>query len=306
MASSLNRPPIITVPFANAGSKNTIPNTTSTSGKASMSEGFPDECMVPLPAGIPPDGKDMNGILNLITQWVRFFIGGGQARWNSALSAAVSGYPVGAVIQLDNGTSAYRNTVNGNTYNPNGANPTANGWQPWAGDVVATDAQLISYVEAVENRNAPVGSIRQVKDASNLAACWGICDGRTITYLGTDHVMPDWRDMFLINKGPVANTIWDGYGSNDAALISHGHTINDPGHHHVTTLEKYNESGGNDNPWGSGDATQPEGAYVFTTADATTGITINNTGSGSGTNANIPRCVAVYYVYKFRPYVYGD
>lgn len=299
MASSLNRPTVITIPFANAGSKNTIPNTTATDGKASMTNGFPDECMTPLPAGIPPDGKDMNGILNLITQWVRFFIGGGQARWNSALSTAVSGYPVGAILQLDSGASAYRNTVNGNTYNPNGPAPTSNGWQPWAGDVVATDAQLISYLEAVENRNNPVGSIKEVLDTANMAACWGIADGRTINYLGTDYVMPDWRDMFLINKGTFANSIGNGFGSNNSVVVAHSHPITDPGHvHGGVPLHLTNPDRGTDpSTFSVDDASDTDLAY--------TGITVDSEGV-SGVNANIPFSVAVYYMYKFRPYFYGD
>jgi len=321
MASSLNRPTIITIPFANAGSKNTIPETTATDGKASMTNGFPDECMTPLPAGIPPDGKDMNGILNLITQWLRFFIGGGQARWNSALSTAISGYPVGAIIQLDNGASAYRNTVNGNTYNPNGSAPTSNGWQPWAGDVVATDAQLISYLESVENRNSPVGTIKQVLHTTNLAACWGIADGRTINYLGTDYVMPDYRDRFLICAGTYASTVGAGYGSNNAIIPNHTHPI--PNHDHDYQDAYYierSESGvtpaisgvintGLTNLAGSNASDKDNGwlAYRDTTTAEKTGLVTDNATGGVGiVNANIPLSVAVYFIYKFRPYVYGD
>jgi len=321
MASSLNRPAVVTIPFANAGSANTIPNTTSTLGKASMVNGFPDECMTPLPAGIPPDGKDVNGILKLITQWIRFFIGGGQARWNSALSTAVSGYPVGAILQLDSGASAYRNTVDGNTYNPNGSAPTSNGWQPWAGDVVATDAQLISYVEAVENRNSPVGTIKQVTSTASLAACWGIADGRTINYLGTDYVMPDYRDKFLINKGTVAASIGTTYGSNNSIIPNHTHPI--PDHDHdfqdayyieetealVTPAISGTIDTGLNNLAGSSSTDVDNGwlAYRDATTAPATGLDTNNpTGGVSVTNANIPSSVAVYFVYKFRPYVYGD
>lgn len=321
MPSNLNRPSIITIAFAKNGDKNIIPNTTSSEGAMSWLKGIPSECMRPLPLGKPPDGKDMNGILNILSQWLRFFIGGGQARWNTELSLAIAGYPVGAVIQLDNGTSAYRNTVDGNTYNPNGANPTNNGWLPWAGDAVATDTQLVSYIETIENRNNPIGTIKQTQNIDNLAACWGVCDGRTINYLGTDYVMPDWRDKMLINKGTYAQNIGDIYGNNNSIIPSHTHQI--PDHDHNFQDAYYIESTeakttpaisgtintGINNLAGSSSTDKDNGWLSYrdaTTAPAISLQTDNANGGVSVINANIPSSVATHFIIKFRPYYYGD
>ena len=77
-------------------------------------------------------------------------------------------------------------------------------------------------------------------------------------------------------------------GSKDAIVVSHTHTITDPGHVHA-----------NGYPNWLGEATYGEGAgnsSAANTSSATTGISINSTGS-SGTNANLQPYV-VAYVWK--------
>ena len=68
---SISTPTKITVPFANTGSKNTIPvpsQISVTPGAASYTDGFPPLTMTPKASGgVPPFGQDMNGILYAIT-----------------------------------------------------------------------------------------------------------------------------------------------------------------------------------------------------------------------------------------------
>lgn len=136
MPTPLTRPTNYAVPFANGGAKNTIPVASTGTGKASFTDGFPPVTMMPLTAGgIPPEGKDFNGILYDITSHTIWGNAGGQYQFDAALVAAIGGYPVGMVIQSNDGLSAYVSAVNNNTVNFN-TTPGAIGvqWLPWAGN----------------------------------------------------------------------------------------------------------------------------------------------------------------------------
>jgi hypothetical protein len=122
-----NEPTRIQIPFADAGTKNVIPDTNSTpsaSQAASWTDGFPAQCSLPLSAGgIPPARADFNGILNTMTQSERFTQEGGVWLWSNAVdygasrmvrgsngnlywSVAQSGPSVGGAVNpiTDNGT----------------------------------------------------------------------------------------------------------------------------------------------------------------------------------------------------------
>jgi len=113
---SLTRPIIIQKPWAESGDKKTIPLTTSTPGAASLAKGFPPETMIDIgDGGISPDGLDMNGILNIITQHIRFINAGGNPRFDATLCTEIGGYPVGVVLQDNSGINLYRNVAANNT-----------------------------------------------------------------------------------------------------------------------------------------------------------------------------------------------
>jgi hypothetical protein len=73
-------------------------------------------------------------------------------------------------------------------------------------------------------------------------------------------------------------------GSNDAAVIEHDHSINDPNHNHTVPGITANSPNGNVGPFvgNSGSAT-----YNAATSSKATGITINSQGV-AGTNLNKP------------------
>jgi hypothetical protein len=81
---------------------NTIPQGSQIgvqAGRASLTDGFPPTTFQPVAAGgVPPFGGDMNGILKQITQWAQWYSAGGPIGWDSAFSAAVGGYPKGAIV----------------------------------------------------------------------------------------------------------------------------------------------------------------------------------------------------------------
>lgn len=95
-------PTKFSVPFAQdaGGDSRPIPVTSSDPAAASQELGFPPETFVPVGAGgSPPDGRDMNGILNMSTAWDQWFSVGGPVTYDSAIQATVGGYPKGAIVQ---------------------------------------------------------------------------------------------------------------------------------------------------------------------------------------------------------------
>lgn len=97
----LTTPTVIKSPFAASASalKNEIPNDATGTYNASMSEGFPPITMQSLElGGTPPDGRDFNGILNLLSQFYYQFQNGYRATFNQDVSDIIGGYPQGAIL----------------------------------------------------------------------------------------------------------------------------------------------------------------------------------------------------------------
>lgn len=127
---STSAPALISVPFADQGSKNTIPVDSQigiTDGAASYTDGFPPLTMTPVAAGgIPPAGGDFNGILNAITQSLRWVCAGGQYAYNSSFSTAIDGYPKGALLQNSSADVLWLNLNDDNKNDP----ATGTDWVP--------------------------------------------------------------------------------------------------------------------------------------------------------------------------------
>ena len=135
MPTPVTRPSNYPLPFANSGAKNTIPTPATGTGKASFTEGFPAVTMLPLTAGgIPPEGKDFNGILYDVTTHTVWVNAGGQYQFDAALSTAIGGYPAGMVLQNNAGTASYVSAVANNTTDFN-TDPSSIGtlWLPYSG-----------------------------------------------------------------------------------------------------------------------------------------------------------------------------
>ena len=127
------QPDLILTPFgenADPSTIRTIPETVSPSDpkqNASWSKGFPIATMTAISAGgVPPEGKDLNGVLNAISKHTVFSEGGGQYRWSDEYVSANGGYSKGSIIQADSGLISYFSLIDGNTENFN-TNPGAIG-----------------------------------------------------------------------------------------------------------------------------------------------------------------------------------
>lgn len=116
-------PPVIAEPFAVNGDRNTIPVPSQigvTPGAASFNDGFPPLTMTsPSSGGIPPAGKDMNGILYMLSAHVAWLQGGGCYHYSADFVSVAAGYRIGAILQSAvTPTTFFLNTVNNNTNDP--------------------------------------------------------------------------------------------------------------------------------------------------------------------------------------------
>ena len=144
-------PEKIVRPFADGGDKNAIPVASQVGivdGAPSYETGFPPLTMIPIEeGGIPPEGKDFNGILYDITSHTVWVNAGGQYQFDAALSTAIGGYPAGMVLQSNDGLAAYVSAVANNTTDFN-ATPSSIGtlWLPYAGAAITASAITASQL----------------------------------------------------------------------------------------------------------------------------------------------------------------
>ena len=133
-----------------------------------------------------------------------------------------------------------------------------------------------------------------------LGTTFGSGDGSTTFNL------PNYTDRMPIGAGNLYANAATG-GSKDAIVVSHTHTANvtDSGHtHNMGPFGAWRGADGTGNKgvptWSSGDS------YDYTLAaanaptnSATTGISVTNASTGSsGTNANLPPYLGIYFIIK--------
>ncbi|EHA2158736.1 tail fiber protein [Salmonella enterica] len=113
----------LAVPFASGGAKNTVPDKatqqTKESGNAAYDSGFPPVTMTPIAAGgIPPHGKDFNGLMHDITAAIRYAQAGGLYTYNAAFARAIGGYAKDAILAGTETPSIWMNTIDDNLTGP--------------------------------------------------------------------------------------------------------------------------------------------------------------------------------------------
>ena len=192
-------------------------------------------------------------------------------------------------------------TVNGNIANPNPIVLNASGQMPnevWLQTgysykfVIQTSANVtiqtldnvypILQSATASGATIPAGLIAIWSGSTgSIPSGWLICDGTSGT--------PDLRSSFIIGAGSTYSVGQTG-GSADSIVVSHTHTVTDPGHKHNTTSTG---SGSLLNAAASG----ATGANTSTTDTATTGITLQTAGT-SGTGANLPPYYALAFIMK--------
>ncbi|WP_143010669.1 hypothetical protein [Cupriavidus necator] len=140
---STNQPQRVPQPFADDGVRNAIPEepVDSKPGAASLRDGFPSKTMTsPAQGGVPPSGRDMNGILHLLSSAVRWAQLGGLYAYSAefAINPNVGGYPKGAVLLSADSSRLWMNLADGNVTDPDATDGSAADWAPMAPDWNAT------------------------------------------------------------------------------------------------------------------------------------------------------------------------
>ena len=191
------------------------------------------------------------------------------------------------MAQLKNqqtGTDSADFTVGGNLTVTGSATAST----PSAGDnstKVATTAFVTVAVASAVSSAVPTGCIVIWSGASSaIPSGWYLCNGSNGT--------PDLRDRFVVGVGSTYSVGNTG-GSKDAIVVSHSHSVSDPGHSH-TINGGSSQNTNNQAPSKLSTFTTPQ---TINTESATTGISIQSTGA-SGTNANLPPYYALCYIMK--------
>jgi len=167
--------------------------------------------------------------------------------------------------------------------------PTGTGVIPYS-DGVATTKVTINQVLALQS-GVPAGFIGLWSGAANaIPAGWLLCDGLNGT--------PNLVDRFVVGAGTAAPAVGATGGSKDAVVVSHTHTVTDPGHSHGTDFWRGVYRSGdvlvNLYQWFSQNSKDRSEWYG---RSSTTGISIAAAGQ-SGTNANLPPYYALCYIMK--------
>ena len=181
-------------------------------------------------------------------------------------------------------------------------NSTGNGWHVTSYQVYGNPPDSI-----------PIGASLDWNGTTAPNANWMIENGAAIsrtTYatlfarIGTTFGAGDGSTTFNIpnsvNRTSVGATglyaVGATGGSKDAIVVSHGHSVNDPGHGHFIPGSEFGTAG-----WGNGGAitkaTQNLGEGRLGAQASATGISINNAGS-SGTDANMPPYIGKLKIIK--------
>jgi hypothetical protein len=115
-----------------------------TDGAASLHDGFVPLNATPIAGGgVPPDIRDMNGILNEISAWTRWQCAGGPIFYDAAFSTANGGYPKGAqVLSTVTIGTVFLSIVENNTANPD-VDPT--NWITVGGSFVTGFSSGVGY-----------------------------------------------------------------------------------------------------------------------------------------------------------------
>ena len=253
-----SKTPIVWGASAGASYIRTPPNTSQigiNAGAASFPDGFvPISFLSKLSGGVPPDGRDFNGILNVLSAWAQWFQASGPVSYDSSFCASIGGYPKGATL-LSTSTAGliWYNTAENNTTDPDGGSPA--NWRSWGPATFPAGTTMAFY-----NSAAPLGWTK-VTTLNDVTIRIVNGTGGTFSVSGQ-----------AFSTATASGTV-DGHAISTAEMPIHYHGVNDPTHNH-TTAAPFN------GPTTGGSTYVSPYLQTAYTGNSATGITIQNAGSG--------------------------
>lgn len=146
-----------------------------------------------------------------------------------------------------------------------------------------TQLATTAFVQAALQALHPVGSIYiNATNATNPGTLLGF--GTWVAF-GAGRV-----PVGFDSGNPLFDSAEETGGSADAIVVSHTHTLTDPGHNHTTTIPTSATGNSRQALYSTDNAGT---TATITSSTATTGISVNTAGS-SGTNANYQPYITVY------------
>lgn len=200
--------------------KNDIPNDTTGTYEASFEDGFPAITMQPLAlGGTPPDGKDMNGILNVSTDYNFQFQNGFLPTFEQSVSDLIGGYPQGAILWYKDENSNVTpliSLIENNTYNFNDDTSYIDGakWKPAIQQTAGRNIGDVFFTARTDDGlNGAVECNGAVYDSSDLQG------SQTVISLLTNGKLPyvsmsTYASLLALN-GSVGVFGWDGVGTTE-------------------------------------------------------------------------------------------
>lgn len=205
---SSSSPKKISVPFANTGEKQNVPDASQIGidgGRASYTDGFPPLTRTPISAGgIPPYGTDFNGVLFDLSSSARWTAAGGAYSYDSTFSTSVGGYPKSSILLNDSKDGLWLNTAENNIKSPESSN---SGWVPFG-------SYGITYITATSTANIVLTPAQASKKIITLYGNVG--SPVTIifpTWVGEWTIINRSQSSYFICKtasGSFSATIWFG------------------------------------------------------------------------------------------------
>lgn len=199
----MTNPFMIPQPFANNGNKNDIKDVRDPIDPiqtAAWLTGFPPVTMTPKEAGgLPPNGLDMNGVLNAVSQGLVHRQRGERMQFSFAYATSIGGYPKGAIIQSNDMTKEFQSLVDNNATDPNttlgafwkiyaGDGSVADGSQTQKGLVQFATAQQVQDKLDIARAINPADVVKMFTRASNKIT---FPDGTIILWGATDFIGGD-------------------------------------------------------------------------------------------------------------------
>lgn len=130
-----------------------IPQAPGGLGLASFDLGFPAATMTdPTLGGVPMSGPDMNGILNAISAYAAALQAGQFPAYDAAVSTAISGYELGAILMKADGSGLWLSLVSGNVTDPDTGGA---GWTSLQPDPI--NVLQLAVVPGTYNNYSPAG-----------------------------------------------------------------------------------------------------------------------------------------------------